>query len=74
MIIFKVYLIIINNMFLIDIISSYFYFINNDKQNIILLGDGFFARGFLHNINHKKFHITQIYKDEFINPSKNSPS
>lgn len=41
---------------------------NNTKENILLLGDGFFARGFLHYINHKKFNITQIYKDKFINP------
>ncbi len=40
----------------------------NPKPNIVLLGDGFFARGFLHNIDRHKFHITQIYKDEFINP------
>ena len=41
---------------------------NNNKQNIVLLGNGFFARGFLHNINFNKFNITQIYKDDFINP------
>jgi NADH dehydrogenase FAD-containing subunit len=41
---------------------------NNKKQNVLLLGDGFFARGFLHHINRNKFNITQIYKDEFINP------
>jgi len=40
----------------------------NTKPKIVLLGDGFFARGFLHNINFNKFHITQIYKDPFINP------
>lgn len=40
----------------------------NNKQNIVLLGDGFFARGFLHHINFNKFNIIQIYKDEFINP------
>ena len=40
----------------------------NQKQSIVLLGDGFFARGFLHHIDYHKFHITQIYKDEFINP------
>jgi NADH dehydrogenase FAD-containing subunit len=40
----------------------------NKKQTIVLLGDGFFARGFLHHIDYYKFHITQIYKDEFINP------
>ena len=37
----------------------------NPKPNIVLLVDGFFARGFLHNIDRHKFHITQIYKDEF---------
>jgi NADH dehydrogenase FAD-containing subunit len=40
----------------------------NDKQNVLLLGDGFFARGFLHTIDYKKYDITQIYRDEFINP------
>jgi len=40
----------------------------NSKETILLLGDGFFARGFLHGINRKKFNITQIYKDHFINP------
>ncbi len=39
-----------------------------NKQNVVLLGDGFFARGFLHHINFNKYHVTQIYKDEFINP------
>jgi pyruvate/2-oxoglutarate dehydrogenase complex dihydrolipoamide dehydrogenase (E3) component len=39
-----------------------------NKENVVLLGDGFFARGFLHYINYNKFKITQIYKDEFINP------
>jgi len=39
-----------------------------EKENVLLLGDGFFARGFLHHINRNKFNITQIYKDEFINP------
>jgi len=38
------------------------------KKNILLLGDGFFARGFLHYIDYSKFNITQIYKDSFINP------
>jgi NADH dehydrogenase FAD-containing subunit len=39
-----------------------------NKPKIVLLGDGFFARGFLHHINYNKFFITQIYKDSFINP------
>ena len=38
------------------------------KQNVLLLGDGFFARGFLHHIDYSKYNITQIYRDEFINP------
>jgi NADH dehydrogenase FAD-containing subunit len=41
---------------------------NNQKSSVVLLGDGFFARGFLHHINYNKFIVTQIYKDEFINP------
>jgi NADH dehydrogenase FAD-containing subunit len=41
---------------------------DNKSKNILLLGDGFFARGFLHHINYNKFNITQIYKDSFINP------
>ena len=56
--------------------NKFFYSIHNELENdffiknkkIILLGDGFFARGFLHYIDHSKFFITQIYKDEFINP------
>jgi NADH dehydrogenase FAD-containing subunit len=40
----------------------------NKKKDIILLGDGFFARGFLHNINYNIYNVTQIYKDGFINP------
>jgi len=39
-----------------------------EKKKVILLGDGFFARGFLHTINHSKFNIIQIYRDKFINP------
>ena len=46
----------------------YYNYQDNKKENVLLLGDGFFARGFLHHINRNKFHITQIYKDEFINP------
>jgi NADH dehydrogenase FAD-containing subunit len=38
------------------------------KEDVVVLGDGFFARGFLHNIDRSKFNITQIYKDPFINP------
>ncbi len=38
------------------------------RQNVVLLGDGFFARGFLRHINQRKYHVTQIYRDAFINP------
>ena len=38
------------------------------KEDVVVLGDGFFARGFLHNIDRNKFNITQIYRDSFINP------
>lgn len=38
------------------------------KKRVVLLGDGFLARGFLHHIDRQKFHITQMYKDDFINP------
>ena len=41
---------------------------DNEKKNVILLGDGFFARGFLHTINRNMFNILQIYRDSFINP------
>ncbi len=51
---------------MLDIFKSYF--CDNEKKNIILLGDGFFARGFLHTINRNKFNIFQIYRDSFINP------
>jgi NADH dehydrogenase FAD-containing subunit len=42
--------------------------IEQAKPSVVLLGDGFLARGFLRYIDRKKFHITQIYKDPFINP------
>jgi NADH dehydrogenase FAD-containing subunit len=51
----------INNNFKVDVDKQ-------QKQSVLLLGDGFFARGFLHNINYSKYDITQIYRDEFINP------
>ena len=40
----------------------------SNKQSVLLLGDGFFARGFLRTIDYNKYNITQIYRDEFINP------
>jgi NADH dehydrogenase FAD-containing subunit len=51
---------------ILDIFKVNYY--DNNKKNIILLGDGFFARGFLHTINRKKFNIYQIYRESFINP------
>ena len=41
---------------------------NNQKKKVLLLGDGFFARGFLQTIDYNKYDITQIYRDKFINP------
>ena len=38
------------------------------KEHIILLGDGFLSRGFIDTIDKRRFKITQIYKDKFINP------
>jgi NADH dehydrogenase FAD-containing subunit len=47
---------------------NYNYNNTNTRKNVILLGDGFFARGFLHTIDSRKFNTFQIYKDSFINP------
>jgi NADH dehydrogenase FAD-containing subunit len=38
------------------------------RQQVVLLGDGFFARGFLRYIDHGKYHVTQLYRDKFLNP------
>ncbi len=58
------------------LLDKFFYSTNNDinnifgikKQTVVLLGDGFFARGFMRYINNNQFNIVQIYRDEFINP------
>ena len=54
--------------YFIDAIQTFSFKKKNDKQNVLLLGDGFFARGFLNTIDYKKYNVTQIYRDEFINP------
>lgn len=54
--------------YFIDTLQSYCHKKKIDKQNVLLLGDGFYARGFLNTIDYKKYNITQIYRDEFINP------
>lgn len=41
---------------------------NKLKQHVVLLGDGFLSRGFLDTIDKSRFTITQVYKDQFINP------
>jgi NADH dehydrogenase FAD-containing subunit len=41
---------------------------NKNKQHVVLLGDGFLARGFLDTIDKSKFRITQVYNNTFINP------
>ena len=54
---------------MVDIFKTDYYTnYTNEKKNVILLGDGFFARGFLHTINRNRFNIYQIYRDKFINP------
>jgi NADH dehydrogenase FAD-containing subunit len=40
---------------------------NQDKQNIVLLGQSWFAKGFMEHINRSKFSITNIYRTEFVN-------
>jgi NADH dehydrogenase FAD-containing subunit len=52
----------------IDNINIYGFNNKENKKRVLLLGDGFFARGFLHEIDYAKYDITQIYRDEFINP------
>jgi NADH dehydrogenase FAD-containing subunit len=54
--------------YLIDTLLGRREYKNQHKEEVVVLGDGFFARGFLQNIDRKKFNITQIYKDAFINP------
>ena len=56
------------NYFAWHLSQTLLYLKGNRKEDIVLLGDGFFARGFLHTIDHNRFNITQIYKDKFINP------
>ena len=62
------------------LLDKFFYSINNDLENdindinhiksnnkkVLLLGDGFFARGFLHNIDYTKFTVVQFYQNKFI--------
>jgi hypothetical protein len=61
------------------LLDKFFYSINYDLENdinhiksnnkkVLLLGDGFFARGFLHNIDYTKFTVVQFYQNKFINP------
>jgi NADH dehydrogenase FAD-containing subunit len=60
-----------------EVLSNFNFFYQTKRKNkaneeirkqVILLGDGFFARGFLHHIDYKKYNIIQVYKDAFINP------
>jgi NADH dehydrogenase FAD-containing subunit len=41
---------------------------NARKEKVVLLGDGFFARGFLHTIDSTRYSITQVYREPFVNP------
>jgi len=58
---------------MIDYLSKYYDFHikkpeKKEKQKVLLLGDGFFARGFKSEIDYNKYSLTQIYQDSFINP------
>lgn len=48
-------------------ISSY---TDSDKQNVYLLGQGWYAKGFMDNINIQQFNITNIYENEFTNTAQ----
>ena len=39
----------------------------SDKKNIVLLGQSWFAKGFMEHIDKSKFSITNIYRTEFVN-------
>lgn len=41
---------------------------NKTKKHVVLLGDGFLARGFLDTIDKSRYRITQVYNHKFINP------
>ena len=40
---------------------------NNTKQNVVLLGQGWFAKGFMEHIDKSQYRITNIYRHEFVN-------
>ena len=40
---------------------------NTNKQNVVLLGQGWFAKGFMEHINKSQYRITNIYRHEFVN-------
>lgn len=43
-------------------------FLNNtDKKDVYLLGQGWYAKGFMDNINTRKYNVTNIYADTFTN-------
>lgn len=40
---------------------------NENKQNVVLLGQGWFAKGFMEHIDKYQYKITNIYRHEFVN-------
>ena len=40
---------------------------NTNKQNVVLLGQGWFAKGFMEHIDKSQYKITNIYRHEFVN-------
>ena len=42
----------------------------SEKRDVCLLGQGWYAKGFMDNINKQKFNITNIYENKFINTAQ----
>jgi len=40
---------------------------NTNKQNVVLLGQGWFAKGFMEHIDKSQYKITNIYRHDFVN-------
>ncbi len=53
--------------FIVDSISIYNKYKISYKQKVVLLGQGWFAKGFLDHINTNKFYITNITRHPFVN-------
>lgn len=50
-----------------NILNNFNFKNNQSKKDIILLGQGWFAKGFLEHINKSKYNIINITRNEFVN-------